>query len=119
MLQGEHSAILSTFIKLSFVIKIFVLSIFERPFYTGLLYIKIYFWYFSFPVTFSICLNVFYMLMHTYLVGAAVRSKAVVLLLSIHCLFLLPYFVYVVLCMVFVLLCSTFVVSSFAIISLR
>ena len=29
MLQGEHSAILSTFIKLSFVIKIFVLSIFE------------------------------------------------------------------------------------------
>ena len=36
MLQGEHSAILSTFIKLPFVIKIFVLSIFEWPFYTGL-----------------------------------------------------------------------------------
>ena len=35
MLQGEHSAILSTFIKLPFVIKIFVLPIFERPFYTG------------------------------------------------------------------------------------
>ena len=35
MLQGEHSAILSTFIKLPIVIKIFVLSIFERPFYTG------------------------------------------------------------------------------------
>ena len=35
MLQGEHSAILSTFIKLLFVIKIFVLSIFECPFYTG------------------------------------------------------------------------------------
>ena len=34
MLQGEHSAILSTFIKLPFVIKIFVLSIFESPFYT-------------------------------------------------------------------------------------
>ena len=32
----EHSAILSTFIKLPFVIKIFVLSIFEGPFYTGL-----------------------------------------------------------------------------------
>ena len=31
----EHSAILSTFIKLPFVIKIFVSSIFERPFYTG------------------------------------------------------------------------------------
>ena len=34
MLQGEHSAVLSTFIKLPFVIKIF-LSIFEWPFYTG------------------------------------------------------------------------------------
>ena len=29
MLQGEHSAILSTFIKLPFVIKIFVLSVLE------------------------------------------------------------------------------------------
>ena len=35
MLQGEHSAILSTFIKLPFVIKIFVLSIFEWPLKTG------------------------------------------------------------------------------------
>ena len=35
MLQGEHSAIVSTFIKLPFVIKIFVLSIFDWPFYTG------------------------------------------------------------------------------------
>ena len=35
MLQGEHSAILSTFIKLPFVIKIFVLAIFEWPCYTG------------------------------------------------------------------------------------
>ena len=35
MLQGEHSAILSTFIKLPFVIKIFVLSIFECPLYRG------------------------------------------------------------------------------------
>ena len=31
MLQVEHSAILSTFIKLPVVIKIFVLSIFELP----------------------------------------------------------------------------------------
>ena len=38
MLQGEHSAILLTFIKLPFVIKIFVLSFFERLLYTGLLY---------------------------------------------------------------------------------
>ena len=35
MLHREHSAILWTFIKLPFVIKIFVLSIFEWPFYTG------------------------------------------------------------------------------------
>ena len=35
MLQGEHSAILLTFIKLPFVIKIFALSIFEWPFNTG------------------------------------------------------------------------------------
>ena len=32
---GEHSAILLTFIKLPFVIKIFVLYIFESHFYTG------------------------------------------------------------------------------------
>ena len=36
MLQGEHFAILSTFIKLLFVIKIFVLSIFELLLKTGL-----------------------------------------------------------------------------------
>ena len=36
MLQGEHSAILLTFIKLPFDIKIFVLSIFKWEFYTGL-----------------------------------------------------------------------------------
>ena len=36
ILQGEHSAILSTFIKkLPFVFKTFVLSIFEWPFYKG------------------------------------------------------------------------------------
>ena len=35
MLQGKYSAILSTFIKLPFVIKILVLSIFEWLFYTG------------------------------------------------------------------------------------
>ena len=37
ILHGEHSAVLSTFIKLPFVIKIFYLSIFEWPFYTGLI----------------------------------------------------------------------------------
>ena len=35
MFQGEYSAILSTFIKVTFVIMIFVLSIFECQFYTG------------------------------------------------------------------------------------
>ena len=35
MLQGKHSAILSTFIKLPFDIKIFVLSFFEWPLKTG------------------------------------------------------------------------------------
>ena len=35
MLQGERSAIPSTFIKLLFVIKIFALSIIEWSFYTG------------------------------------------------------------------------------------
>ena len=35
MFQGEHSVILLTFIKLPFVIKIFVLSFFEWPFYIG------------------------------------------------------------------------------------
>ena len=35
MLQREHSAILLTFIQLPFVIKIFISSIFEWPFYTG------------------------------------------------------------------------------------
>ena len=32
--QGEHSAILSTIIKLPFVIKTFVKSVFKWPFYT-------------------------------------------------------------------------------------
>ena len=35
MLQGDHSAKLSTFIKPPFVIKVFVLSNFEWPFYIG------------------------------------------------------------------------------------
>ena len=35
VIQGKHSTILSTFFKLPFVIKIFVLSIFELPFYKG------------------------------------------------------------------------------------
>ena len=35
MLQGEHSAIFSTFIKLRFDFKTFVMSIFEWPLKTG------------------------------------------------------------------------------------
>ena len=38
MLQGEHSAILSKFVELPLVIKIFVLSIFEWLFSQVLLY---------------------------------------------------------------------------------
>ena len=34
-MQWDHSAILLTFIKLPFVVKTFVLSIFKWPFYTG------------------------------------------------------------------------------------
>ena len=40
MLQEEHSAILLTFINLPVVIKNSVLSSFEWPFYTGLLYLS-------------------------------------------------------------------------------
>ena len=36
MLQVEHSAILLTFIKLPFVFKVFVLSIIDWPFNTGI-----------------------------------------------------------------------------------
>ena len=42
MPQGEHSAILLTFIKQSFVIKIFVLSILSGRFRQVLLYIDLY-----------------------------------------------------------------------------
>ena len=41
MLQREHSAILCTFIKLPFVIKIFCFVYFEWPFYTGFTVVKI------------------------------------------------------------------------------
>ena len=41
MLQGEHSALLSTFIKLLFVIKIFVLSILSGRFTQVLLYLNV------------------------------------------------------------------------------
>ena len=51
MLQGEHSAILSTFIKLQFVIKIFVLCFFEWPFYTDFtVYFSISYFQFQ-PIT--------------------------------------------------------------------
>ena len=40
MLQGEHSAVLSTFTKLPFSIKTFVLSIFKWSLKTGLLYLE-------------------------------------------------------------------------------
>ena len=42
MLHREHSAILLTIIKLPFVIKISVSSIFERPFYTDFTVLFLY-----------------------------------------------------------------------------
>ena len=42
MLEGEHSAIRLTFIKLPFVIKMFVLSIFEWPLKTGFILLYLY-----------------------------------------------------------------------------
>ena len=57
MLQGEHYAILLTFINLPFVIKIFVLSIFEWPFewpfYIGFTVLKLqYSYYCGLPLQF-------------------------------------------------------------------
>ena len=45
LLQGEHSAILSTFIHLLFVIKIFVLSFFEWPLKTGFAVLTTYMYF--------------------------------------------------------------------------
>ena len=42
MLQGEHSARLLNFIKLPFVIKFFILSVFEWPFYTGFTVLRLF-----------------------------------------------------------------------------
>ena len=62
MLQGEHSAILSTFIKLQFVFEIFAFSTFARPFYTGfnvseyyylIGWMAIQFWWMPIPIILS------------------------------------------------------------------
>ena len=53
MLQEEHSAILSTFIKLPFVFKIFVLSIFEWPLKTGFTVFPLYNCLFITPFTYN------------------------------------------------------------------
>ena len=45
MLQGEHSAILLTFIKIAFVIKIFVLSFFEWLLKTCFTVLKTYMYF--------------------------------------------------------------------------
>ena len=61
MLLLEHSAMLSTFIKQSVVIKTSVLSIFEWPFYTGFTVLKMKctwsFWKFSLTLTIWILMN--------------------------------------------------------------
>ena len=53
--RGEQSAILSTFIKLPFVIKIIVLSIFEWLFYTGF---TVFYFFFGFVCLFALILYV-------------------------------------------------------------
>ena len=74
--NGEHSAIRSTFIELPFVIKIFVLSIFEWPFYPG----------------FTVYLNLLVAM-------AAVRSKAEIRFVLSLMIVVSP-FVFGVLCLV-------------------
>ena len=76
MLQGEHSALLSTFIKLPFVIKIIVLSIFEWLLYTE----------------FTVCDQEQFIsdssVSHTYRVGwrmAGLRSRAITFKLPLQC----------------------------------
>ena len=59
MFQGEPSAILSTFIKLPFVIKIFVLSIFEWQFFTGFTVFTKWFWFCLFKLMIYIPVNNF------------------------------------------------------------
>ena len=64
MLQGEHFAILSTFIKLQFVIKIFVLSIFEWPLKTGFTVVVIYVSHWSLIILTTVRVkNILYMLL--------------------------------------------------------
>ena len=64
MLQVEHSAILSIFIKVPFVVKTFVMSIFECPFYTGFTVLLIV------PVDGAV---LFYILDHTFLSHKALK----------------------------------------------
>ena len=72
MVQEEHSAILSTFIKLPFVIKICVLSIFEWPLKTGftiVTYFHDFFLYFIRQLDKSVKLYIFLFPYKTHVVG--------------------------------------------------
>ena len=58
MLQGEHSAICLSFIKLPIVIKIFILSILEWPFYTGFtVYENLHFYPFRYDDQYTLKMN--------------------------------------------------------------
>ena len=72
MFQGEHSAILLTFIKLQFVIKIFALSIFECPFYTGFTVICLHHFY-SKIIPYSVKRNI--LTLYYFEAGLSVTSK--------------------------------------------
>ena len=76
MLKGEHSAILSTFIRLPFIIKIFILSIFEWPFYKG------------FTIRLSVLSQVIIQLCVKVKIGERISKTAAYLLLKHHVLVL-------------------------------
>ena len=73
MLQREHSAILSTLIKLLFVIKTFVLSIFEWPFYTGLTLVLLVAAAEAYQPVQVLSLGLIHLHLHAYTVHAAVK----------------------------------------------
>ena len=72
MLQGEDSAILSTFIKLQLVIKIIVLSVCEWSFYTGFTVTVI-----TFFADDTLCIVIKLLILHCGTWPKAARKKSV------------------------------------------
>ena len=76
MVQGEHSVILLTCIKLPFVIKTFVLSIFEWPFYTGFTVMS------CFKIYKPVVINIFCNIVMMVIITLCISGK--ILMLSIQ-----------------------------------